>query len=49
MTLTEVTELLNWVSEHRIDQYVKIDVLTDKILDLLETQPLPEPEAISAD
>lgn len=48
MTLTEVTELLNWVSEHRIDQYVKIDVLTDKILDLLEDQQV-EPEVIGAD
>lgn len=42
MILAEVTTLLNWVTENRIDQYVRIDALTDRILDLLEQTHLED-------
>lgn len=36
MNIQEVTFLMNWIDEHRIDQYVKIDPLKDAILDCFE-------------
>lgn len=36
MNLAEVTILMDWIQNNRIDAYVKIDALTDAILDLLE-------------
>lgn len=36
MNLVEVTTLMDWILEHRIDQYVQIDPLRDAILDLFE-------------
>lgn len=42
MNISEVTTLMNWIDEHRIDQYVKIDVLKDAILDLFESQQIAD-------
>lgn len=37
MNITEVTTLMAWIDEHRIDEYVKIAALKDAILDLFES------------
>lgn len=37
MNITEVTTLMSWIDEHRIDEYVKIAPLKDAILDLFES------------
>lgn len=37
MNLAEVTSLMDWINDHRIDEYVKIDPLRDAILDLFES------------
>lgn len=42
MNLAEVTTLMDWINAHRIDQYVKIDQLTDAILDLFESSKFEE-------
>lgn len=42
MNLTEVTLLMTWIHDHSVAEYVKIDTLQDKILDLLVTEIDPE-------
>lgn len=36
MNIEEVTFLMHWIDEHRIDEYVKILPLKDAILDCFE-------------
>lgn len=43
MNISEVTTVMTWIEDHRIDEYVKIDPLKDLILDLLETTPIEPP------
>lgn len=42
MTLTDVTTLMKWIDDHRIDSYVSIPPLKDAILDLFESAQIVE-------
>ncbi len=43
MNLTEVTTLMVWIEDHKIDNYVQISPLKDAILDLLEKTIVESP------
>lgn len=42
MTLIEVSNLMEWIDNNRIDQYVRIGPLQDAVLDLLVVEISPE-------